>query len=421
MTSALRMMPLMAIFPGYFVYHWSALNGITPLFIGGYINEISFAITSGVIFSFFVKLFILKREPLHLTSVDHIFIIYIVWYASIVITQSFFMKTPVVIKNHTASLVQTVAVFLALRIYPYEKTNKVLLALTAAFSFSVLAAPTEEILTIFLRAVGIEGSATYQGLARAYLVTASLGILCISSRAVRIASYPILLFVLFLLGARSEILGAVIALSIFEILMSKRPLQSAIFVASIIFATIAVLFAASDWISEQYPDNRLMKLVASDVGDSSVEERSIQLSIAWRAVLDSPFLGDFGHYERELSAGAYAHNLLSVWVDLGIAGLLLFILIYCFSTYAILNISKAEKKTSSRNLKLHYSLALSLLLMMIVFSIFAKAFTDTGTAMVAGMCSGLLAMCTKNTRSQPIEADIAYIAPERATALSPKR
>jgi O-antigen ligase len=192
-----------------------------------------------------------------------------------------------------------------------------------------------------------------------------------------------------LLGARSEIAGAVIMFSIFEIAMSRKPRQALLVTALIIGILGLLLFSLIDWLEYLYPDNRLLTLLLRQEADGSLQERAIQHALAWDAILAKPILGDYGHYAKELSAGAYAHSWISAWVDLGIMGLLLFLLLYVALFRIGLALYQASIDSKHTVMRRYCSVGLGLLLMTVTFSIFAKTFTDTSIAMVAGLLAGI--------------------------------
>jgi hypothetical protein len=66
--------------------------------------------------------------------------------------------------------------------------------------------------------------------------------------------------------------------------------------------------------------------------EASVSGRSELNGLAWNTILANPATGDFASYDD----GAYAHNLLSVWVDFGLAGFVIYLWLMCVSLYAVL-------------------------------------------------------------------------------------
>jgi O-antigen ligase len=401
MLNILRALPFLALFPGYFAYHWSAINGWTPLYLGGYVNEISTAILIGLVFVVGVRFMLASKAPMGWSSVDTAFSLFMVWFLMVVMVHAILTTAPEVTKNHIASIIQLAGAYIALRVYPQQHGRWALLVVTVLFSLSVLQAAEQDILGLLFRTTQGTGYTTYQGLARAYLMTAAFALMFLPVALLRWAGYAGVTFVLFLLGARSEIIGAVILFALFEIAMSRRPLRALLITSVTIAAIGLVLFSLIDWIEYLFPDNRLLTLVLKQTGDASVEERALQQALAWDTVLGKPILGDYGHYAKELSAGAYAHNWVSVWVDLGIIGLLLFLFLYGAVFRSGLAIYRASLNIRADVLRVFASVGLGLLVMTAAFSLFAKTFTDPGLAAVAGLFAGLYAHLSRRTR--PLE------------------
>jgi hypothetical protein len=69
---------------------------------------------------------------------------------------------------------------------------------------------------------------------------------------------------------------------------------------------------------------------------TSWQTRMSLQSEAIEAILRNPLAGDFAYHVRELSAGAYAHNVLSAWAQFGVIGFVLYLaLIVTFALIAI--------------------------------------------------------------------------------------
>jgi O-antigen ligase len=200
-----------------------------------------------------------------------------------------------------------------------------------------------------------------------------------------------MLFVLFLIGARSEIVGAVILFGVLEIVASRRPMHVALLVVVSIVLSAIVVLGELDTLFQFFPDNRFLALLLEGSGDASSAERALFQELAWRAVLDSPILGDYGHYEREVSAGAYAHNWLSAWVDLGLVGLLLFIVLHVMAAWSAMFVYRTAAASSDVTRMLQSAMGIGLLTMVTVFNLMSKSFADTGLATATALLAALLA------------------------------
>ncbi len=390
MIAWLRALPFFALFPGYFAYHWAALNGWTPLVLGGYVNEVSALICVGFVLAWSISLLVGRRVKVCLTVVDTCFALFMAWFSAIVLLHVLIASTPGVTNGHIASLVQLLACYLALRHVSLELVCTSLLWTTAVFSAAVLWAAQTDLLGLLLRGSDESSAATYQGLARAVLITAAFGITGQRSRLIRWSCYMITLFVLFLVGARSEIAGAAILFGVLEVAASRRPMLTAMVVVASTVLGVIVVIGALDTLSEFFPDSRFLALLLEGSGDASAVERALYQELAWRAVLDSPMLGDYGHYERVASAGAYAHNWLSAWVDLGLMGLMLFTALHLIAAWSAALVYRSAAASGDSVRKRQAALGIGLLAMVTVFNLVAKGFADPGLATATALLAAFV-------------------------------
>jgi hypothetical protein len=158
-----------------------------------------------------------------------------------------------------------------------------------------------------------ERFATYQDFALLTLVTAVLLAGLTRTAAYRLAIFACAVVALFFTGARNEFLGLMLAGAVLELSLSRKR-WIVLSCALAIFAT--VLMIGSEY-SDLIPNNRVMDLVANNA-EGTVTERQQMLNAALRTLERHPVLGQYGSY----LPGEYAHNVVSVWVDFGIPGLL---------------------------------------------------------------------------------------------------
>lgn len=380
MKSWFRSLPFFALFPGYFAYNWAALNGWIGLVLGGYANEVSALVCVGFILALSISLIVGREISVRLNIVDACFALFMAWFGVTILFHLMIASAPGVTKNHVASWVQIMACYLAVRTLQFDIVRMPLLWVTVIFTIAVLWAAQTDLLGLLLRGSNDSSAATYQGLARALLITSTFSLFGQRLLWVRWLGYLATLFILFLVGARSEIAGAAILFGVIEIGASRRPMRSAL-LATVGAAVAAILLLmAVDALAELFPDNRFIALLLEGSNDASAVERSIYAAMAWRAIQESPVLGDYGHYEYVASAGAYAHNWLSVWVDLGLVGLFLFVLLHLIAARtATLNYRLAILSGDSSR-KRQAAFGVGLLTMVIIFNLLAKNFTDPGLA-----------------------------------------
>lgn len=384
-----RAFPFILVFPGYFVYGWSGLNEWTPMMLGGYVNEVSALICLGFVFVWVLQLFLGRRLGRNLKNIDIFFFIFMAWFSSVIAVNFALATAPGVTKNHFAAWIQMVACYLATRNLSVVEAKKPLLFLTLLCSFFVFWAAQSDLIALLFANKDLNSAATYQGLARSLLISSVFAMLGFQSRLVRWLYYFLIIVALFFLGARTEIAGAAIVFSAFEILVSRRPLIVMMILLVIAVIFVVVIFGSMDALVEVFPDNRLLNLMLEGNDDGSVVERAQLKQIGWSAVADNPILGSYGHYEQAASPGAYVHNWLGAWVDLGLGGLLLYVALHVVIGVHSFRFYQKARVRDVQSEKRSAALGVSLFLMITIFDVVAKNFSDTGLATITGCIAAL--------------------------------
>lgn len=390
-----RSAPFLLLFPGYFIYHWLALNGIWPLFLGGYVNESSALVLLGAVAALLLAALGGRRIQVGtLNPVDAAFIAFMVYFASVVFVHAAAGSAPGTVRNHVASWMQLAATYIAFRVYPYASPGprRGAVALLLAFTLAVVVAAQADVLGLLLQSSDDTQSATYQALARAYLLVMLVGVIALPQRWVRMPIYITAALVLILLGARSEIAAMALFVTVFETLSARRPVRAAVSVIVVLIAAASVLIVGAESLNEIFPDNRLLYLLVEGVEDGSVVERRAQIAAAWAALGERPLTGDYGHYEAIGGAGSYAHNLLSAWVDLGVPGLLVVLGVLAVSGLSMIvrpgtTAPQGGRWPGSPGMPL----VAGLLVQTLFFLLAAKVFTDICLATLAGAAAARLA------------------------------
>ena len=384
--------PYFILFPAYFAYHWSAMNSWSPLFIGGYINEMSALVLVGALLYFFKQIIRRVRSSKDFNAIDISFTVFMVWFLFITLVHAGFATALGVTKNHIASIIQLLACFIAFRVYPYYeglRSRQFLTYFTAIFTIAVLYAAKQDLIGTVMVSSSDTHFATYQGLARAYLFTAVLSVTHLSRLIYRFVAYLLVFFVLFLLGSRSEIVGSMILFLVFEVMYSQRRVFTALVAIAITISAAFVISISIEQLQDLFPENRMLYLILLGESDGSVLERSHQIQWAWKSIADSPLMGDYGIYERQSNSGAYAHNWISAWVDLGILGVLLFWSIFITIVHLIYKMSR-QSMIISNNIKQDrwfFAMLVAIFSQTLLFFMFSKGFNDIGLAILAGFAS----------------------------------
>lgn len=385
-------MAFVFLVPGYFLYHWMALIGLMPLLLGGYSNE------SAAIVLMWVLLWGLCGLPhgslgsLRLSWAEILYGIFMLYFGVMVLTHWGVSTAPQVSVSHTASIIQLLAAFAVFRLAPLQSRGlrQVLLVTVVAMSLLVYQAAATDALTLLLASSDDTRVANYQGLGRAFLLTVVPVAAFTSSRWKRLLHYINATMVIFLLGARSEVAGLLVFAATFEWMLMRRKGRTLLIMTVLLAATAALLIAILPLLGEWFPDNRVLLLMQGFESDGSVLERGEQIRFALGSIATHPVLGAYGSYGELGNAGSYAHNILSVWVDLGILGLgiLLALLVSVSATYFAATHALAGRP--KRDIALH-AMGAGMLMQTLVFLFAAKAFTDVSIPMLVGVTGMLCA------------------------------
>jgi hypothetical protein len=382
----LRSLPFLLLFPAYFIYHWAAINDLIPLFFGGFINEVS-----AFVCVYFLIVFLCQRIHIRsLISLDMLFLIFMIWFAFVILLNFSLMTAPGVSKNHTAAFLQISAVYLAVRYVGFDESQRVLMWMAFLLGLSVIWVAINSPIELLVAGSDESSIANYQSLSRSFLLIAIFGISFIWMRVMKWAWYLFAVTVLFLLGARTELIGFFIFIAVFELFSSTNPVRYFFIIAVIVMICVVTLYSSLSFLIELFPDNRALYLLQIGVNDESVTSRSVAQLAAWSAILDSPLFGDYGHYEKSFSAGFYAHNWLGVWVDLGLFGLVIFFSLHGYATWIAFRIYKFSLKINDLIFKKKVALAMGVLAMVIAFNLFAKNFADSGLAVAIALLASLM-------------------------------
>jgi hypothetical protein len=240
----------------------------------------------------------------------------------------------------------------------------------------------------------------YQGLAYAYIV---LVIYCAPSlsRNWRITLYAASLASLFLIGARSEFVGLVLLAGVIEFCKSRSRQMFFLVLGVLILISVVSYLALQDSLG----DNRILGLLKLSSDQSAIERGELH-SLALHTIAANPLFGSYASYEP----GYYAHNILSAWVDLGLAGFLLLAALLAIPAISLL---KQFRRCSRDDL---YVQSLSSMLLTAVLLLFAKNYTYQMIPIAIGLYCRF-EVVRRSQFSLPILGQHAAVAPHKPDAL----
>jgi hypothetical protein len=173
-------------------------------------------------------------------------------------------------------------------------------------------------------------SVTYQGAGRSLLITGIVAAAFASRVWKQLLILAVAVTALVMLGSRTYLVAG--ALSLF-LCVATSAIRKRQHVALVAF--LAVVAFVGYALRIFFEATRMAELLDISRSTSWQTRMSLQ-SEAIEAILRNPLAGDFAYHVRELSAGAYAHNVLSAWAQFGVIGFVLYLaLIVTFALIAI--------------------------------------------------------------------------------------
>jgi O-antigen ligase len=148
--------------------------------------------------------------------------------------------------------------------------------------------------------------------------------------------------------------------------LTRQRLALAAGISALVIAAALAISAmlAAGALADLLPDNRVMDLIENRA-EGSLSDRSEMLADAWKTLGEHPLLGHYASYKP----GEYAHNILSAWIDLGIVGLTLLLLLL------VLPLVDLGRQFAKRQRDVGFVGTITLLLLALLLLLAAKAFT----------------------------------------------
>lgn len=318
------------LFPGFILYHTLVAMGLIPALLGGLFGMVSvmmFLVYCALLPSQLYQLVATTRGYAVITLA---FFVYVLLWA----TAHYGLIGGSLMRAALTQTIETLVLWLVLFVMGYRvplasprlaRAFWIAFALTTGYLlFHVVT--TGQWMFFARRMIEAEAEAgdsvsTYQGYARSALVLLIL-LIAISERAVVRAGLIVLgAFVMFVLGARSE-LYAFLSLSAL-LLMLWAGLSVKYMVTLIAVVAVLIVLVASQF--ESLAGSRQLQVFDLS-GNSSWLARQNLGQRAVDQILASPLMGRFGgHIGSADMTGGYAHSMLSAWVNYGLLGFVFYV------------------------------------------------------------------------------------------------
>lgn len=335
LTSSLTSWGMFILFPGFMLYHMLLAIDIIPPILGGLFGPISmvYFIIHLILCPFNYRK-ILNKSPVYYVSTIGFFIYSMFWILAhyIAIDEPYIQIASV---QALTTLIIWVALFFIGIHFSYE--NKIIEKLFLLFFIAAII-----FLIYFTLATGnvmfyasefhaledYSGVSTYQGFARSALVIGVL-LLCYKKNPYkRILIMIFTLFILFFLGARSELYGFVLLLVILFVANSIKSVRWSILSIGVIASVVLLVLSNIEWLSE----SRQFEIINLSQSTSMMGRLEYQ-EVALKQIEDNPVIGYYGgHIVDTGSIGGYAHNALSAWLTYGVFGFIIYVTLTAIAT-----------------------------------------------------------------------------------------
>ena len=360
------------LFPGFFFYQTLIGMGVMGAFLGGYFSIVSIGLFPPLACMYYLGI---RASGYRVASTDLYFGFFLFYFFVVVATNAAFGASATIVKTHLLSILYFINIYLIFKHSDFSERKTIVTTLASLLLMSA---------TIFFFSqdgsfqpgqfgdpASPDSVATYQELARSYVLTFVTVICFTCVLAVRLVLYAIAVAALFLNGARSELVAALFLFPMIELYRAKHWLP-------FLYLVLLVSGLASldtTWLAHRFPESRIWELF--DLSRSSSATARHELTEhALHTIAENPVLGAYASYPP----GGYSHNILSAWVDLGLFGFVYMVFMLVSTAVGLCSRGWRERPRSGQ-----FLLAWSLICISLLLLVTAKTFDDmfSGAAMGA--------------------------------------
>lgn len=325
---ATMILGFLALFPGFFFYDFLLGTGRIRAFLGGYFSPVSLVFTLPFVF-FYVRQIVRDRDRLSRTEVN--WSLFLAYFAAVVAVNAATGANIVIVAEHVLGILFMANTFIMFKMIDFALPEIRYPAILCLLGMSAIIFAYTVDGVFRMDAMGMakdpDSLSTYQGLARSYLITFLCVIAYTRALSLRAPLYAIGAASLFLNTARSEFVALLFAIPIIEFYFAR---QKILFI--LVLASLAALLTMNfESILAHLPDSRIMELLDLSQSTSAIARHRLN-NYALQTIAAYPIFGDYASY----APGHYAHNILSVWVDLGMFGFVYLLAIILLPTISML-------------------------------------------------------------------------------------
>lgn len=357
----------LVLYPGFIIYNLLVGYGFIPAFLGGYFGIISFS------YLLFASVFVIVKPVLLLTKIGYyyLFFIFSLFFISSItalysIGFNYEYYVQLAFRQYLESsilLLSTIAISFGVNI-----NSKVLIrgvsifvfCVFLFFSFYVIITKKSMFYMLSITEGAKDGLSTYQGYGRTFLVTGLLLLAVVKKDIIYSLLAIIIAFILFVNGSRSELIAFIFSLFLYSLYYYKS--SRTLFLLLFIFLGGIFLYFSGGY--EQMAGSRVFQLTNISEASSWQGRKALQ-SMALQQLSINPIWGIFGgHILATGTAGGYAHNVFSAWVNYGVIYFILYLILVCWPLVST-TISLFIKKENSSQLKFCFLISSSVVLLIL--------------------------------------------------------
>ena len=353
------------LYPGYLAYHFSVGSGVIPPVLGGFFTPCSlvFMLMMSVPFISMVRcsdrtLPVLAPLGLFLGIVAVSAVVGAMFGIPEILNDSMIGASSRLLLLYVSSFILGATVTLGPRLgYGALLCSMIVIAVIVSMNI----AENGFQFVYMTGAKGANAAASYQEMARSFLYPAILLVAYSKFLPLKLAITVTALFVLFLIGARSEFVGMLLVLMILGAI-SRASAKLGILIAC--GAGVALVVAQGDLIS----DNRILTLFDL-TSDTSTHSRQAMKELGMQAIASDPLFDEYGgHVHWGEGLGTYIHDLFSTWRQYGFVAFAAYVWLMIYGMYVAIR-SVARRRTMASEACL-YVMSSSVLLALFAKSVF---------------------------------------------------
>ena len=267
MERTILILGFMALFPGFFFYHFLLGMGLTRAFLGGYFTAMSLLFALPITI-FYVRQ--IRRDSRRFFSCELYYGLFFVFFAAVVASHATNGANMAIVVAHIEGILFMVNVFILFKMIDFTEPQFRVPAILCLIGRSAIIISFSAEGMFRMDALGLAKDpaalSTYQGLARSYLVTLLCVVAYTGSLTLRVLMYVTGAASLFLNTARSEFVAMLFVIPIIELYFAKRKLLFIVALASAAFLIVSNF----NFIEEQLPNNRILELLDLSHSNSAI-------------------------------------------------------------------------------------------------------------------------------------------------------